>query len=52
MPDDNVIKFRRPPPKKPTPQQPGKPSLVVAIVVAVIVAAIVAGITVLFGGNR
>ena len=52
MPDDNVIKFRRPPPKKTAPTPPGKPSPVVAIVLAVIAIAIIAGITMLFGGYR
>jgi hypothetical protein len=49
MPDNNVIKFQRPP-KKPT--APGKPSLLVAIVVAVIVIAVLAGGSWLISGRQ
>lgn len=49
MPDDNVIKFA-PRPKKPAPQQSGRPSAVVMVIVAVVVIALVFGITQLFGG--
>jgi len=40
MPDDNVIKFERPPKAPPTPRGP---SLLVAIIVAIVEAAILAG---------
>ncbi|MEO8757518.1 MAG: hypothetical protein ABI398_07180 [Devosia sp.] len=51
MPDDNIIKFRRPK-KKPPPRQAGKPSLVVAAIVAAVTIALVVGITMLFGADR
>ena len=51
MPDDNVIKFRPAPKKKPAPKQPaGSPSVRVAVVAALVAIAIVAVISWWFGG--
>jgi hypothetical protein len=51
MPDDNVIKFRPAPKKKPAATQPaGTPSVRVAVIVALIAIAVVATISWWFGG--
>jgi hypothetical protein len=51
MPDDNVIKFRPAPKKKPTTTRPaGTPSVRIAVIVALIAIALVATISWWFGG--